>query len=126
MDLWLSTICLISERRKRNVLSGPSRRTEMETSEIKFGDCLAYAERLGADMVATGHYARVAEDNGRHTSTMLEARTLMFFFKLPVYSVRSGHVPVIANPALITASRNVSHPVLLRTPSDFSSDCLKA
>ena len=34
--------------------------------QIKFGDCLAYAERLGADMIATGHYARVSEDNGRH------------------------------------------------------------
>jgi len=28
--------------------------------QIKFGDCLAYARRLGADKVATGHYARVA------------------------------------------------------------------
>lgn len=28
---------------------------------IKFGDCLRYAERLGADVVATGHYARVRE-----------------------------------------------------------------
>jgi len=27
--------------------------------QIKFGDCLSYAERLGADLVATGHYARV-------------------------------------------------------------------
>ncbi len=29
--------------------------------QIKFGDCLAYARRLGADKVATGHYARVAQ-----------------------------------------------------------------
>lgn len=28
--------------------------------QIKFGDCLTYAKRLGADKVATGHYARVA------------------------------------------------------------------
>ncbi len=28
--------------------------------EIKFGDCLRHAKRLGADKVATGHYARVA------------------------------------------------------------------
>jgi len=32
--------------------------------QIKFGDCLQYAERLGADFVATGHYARVAESDG--------------------------------------------------------------
>jgi tRNA-specific 2-thiouridylase len=28
--------------------------------QIKFGDCLEYAMRLGADKIATGHYARVA------------------------------------------------------------------
>jgi len=30
--------------------------------EIKFGVCFDYARRLGADWVATGHYARVAHD----------------------------------------------------------------
>jgi tRNA-specific 2-thiouridylase len=30
--------------------------------EIKFGVCFDYARRLGADYVATGHYARVAHD----------------------------------------------------------------
>jgi tRNA-specific 2-thiouridylase len=30
--------------------------------EIKFGVCLAHAERLGADWFATGHYARTATD----------------------------------------------------------------
>ncbi len=34
--------------------------------QIKFGDCLAYAQRLGADKVATGHYARVVERDGRY------------------------------------------------------------
>ncbi len=34
--------------------------------QIKFGDCLSYAQRLGADKVATGHYARVAERAGRY------------------------------------------------------------
>lgn len=29
--------------------------------QIKFGDCLDYALRLGADKIATGHYARVAQ-----------------------------------------------------------------
>jgi tRNA-specific 2-thiouridylase len=30
--------------------------------QIKFGDCLDYAQRLGADKVATGHYARIGRD----------------------------------------------------------------
>lgn len=30
--------------------------------EIKFGDCLAHARRLGADWLATGHYARLRHD----------------------------------------------------------------
>lgn len=33
-------------------------------SEIKFKAFLDHALRLGADKIATGHYARVAEDNG--------------------------------------------------------------
>jgi tRNA-specific 2-thiouridylase len=34
--------------------------------QIKFGDCFEYALRLGADLVATGHYARVAEIDGAY------------------------------------------------------------
>ncbi|MBW3567322.1 MAG: tRNA 2-thiouridine(34) synthase MnmA [Proteobacteria bacterium] len=34
-------------------------------SEIKFKAFLDYAIRLGADRIATGHYARVREENGR-------------------------------------------------------------
>jgi tRNA-specific 2-thiouridylase len=34
--------------------------------QIKFGDCLEYAMRLGADKIATGHYARVAEVDGQY------------------------------------------------------------
>jgi tRNA-specific 2-thiouridylase len=34
--------------------------------QIKFGDCLEYAMRLGADKIATGHYARVAEVDGHY------------------------------------------------------------
>ena len=32
--------------------------------QIKFGDCLEYSMRLGADKVATGHYARIAKRDG--------------------------------------------------------------
>src|SRR5438093_86823 len=41
-------------------------------------------------------------------------------------SVRIGQVPVSANPARITASRNVSQPVLAVPASVSVSDCLKA
>ena len=41
-------------------------------------------------------------------------------------SVRIGHVPVTAKPARITASRNVSQPVLAVPVSLSLSDCLKA
>ena len=33
---------------------------------IKFGDFAAWAFKNGADKIATGHYARVAEENGKH------------------------------------------------------------
>ena len=33
--------------------------------QIKFGDCFDYALRLGAERVATGHYARLRHDAGR-------------------------------------------------------------
>ena len=35
-------------------------------TEIKFKAFLDYARRLGADRIATGHYARRVEQNGRH------------------------------------------------------------
>ena len=41
-------------------------------------------------------------------------------------SVRIGQVPLIAKPARITASRNVSQPVLAVPSSPSLSDCLKA
>ena len=44
---------------------------------------------------------------------------------LPDLSVLMGQVPVSANPALITASRKVSHPVEDVSPLEVS-DCLKA
>lgn len=33
--------------------------------EIKFGEFLSYAKRLGADFIATGHYARLKQISGR-------------------------------------------------------------
>ena len=40
--------------------------------EIKFGACFAHARRLGADLFATGHYARVGRDSDGHP-TLLRA-----------------------------------------------------
>jgi len=40
--------------------------------EIKFGLMLRYARRLGADRLATGHYAQLGEDNGQ--SILLKGR----------------------------------------------------
>lgn len=34
--------------------------------EIKFGVCLNYARRLGGELLATGHYARIVQEGGRH------------------------------------------------------------
>ena len=39
--------------------------------EIKFGVCFDHARRLGADYVATGHYARVGRDSGRDNGPRL-------------------------------------------------------
>jgi tRNA-uridine 2-sulfurtransferase len=39
--------------------------------EIKFGVCLRYAERLGGDLFATGHYARIAQ--GQEGPDLLKA-----------------------------------------------------
>jgi len=63
----------------------------------------------------------------RQTRTMLEARALVLelIMRLPS-SVRMGHVPVMANPALMTASKNVSQPVLAVPDSVSVSDCLNA
>jgi len=40
--------------------------------------------------------------------------------------IRIGHVPLIANPASMTAAKNVSHPVFVVPASPSLSDCLKA
>ena len=58
---------------------------------------------------------------------MLEAKA---FVPMPIIrfpsSVRMGHVPLTAKPDRITASRNVSQPVLTIPVLPFVSDCLKA
>lgn len=64
---------------------------------------------------------------GRQTSTMLEARALVpMLMDLAPRSVRMGQVPLTPKPALITASRKVSHPVEAVPASPELSDCLKA
>ena len=58
--------------------------------------------------------------------TMLEARAFVpMEITRPPRSVRTGHVPVMENPARITAPKNVSQPVLV-IPSFPTSDCLTA
>ena len=58
---------------------------------------------------------------------MLEARALVTIPTSRVaFSVRIGQVPVIAKPDRITASRNVSHPVLTTPVLPLVSDCLNA
>ena len=77
---------------------------------IKFGDCLTYARRLGADLVATGHYARIdlqgrspkllkGADPGKDQSYFLHAikpevlRGVLF----PLGGLRKEQVRQIAN-----------------------------
>ena len=73
-----------------------------------------------------GGNGRIGGARDRQTRTILEARAFTLTLRLPVYSVRTGQVPLIPNPALITASRNVPQPVLAVSPSLLLSDCLKA
>ena len=59
---------------------------------------------------------------------MLEARALVPMLIIATFpsSVRIGQVPLIPNPARITAPRKVSQPVLAVPSSPLASDCLKA
>ena len=58
---------------------------------------------------------------------MLEAKALESMPRIRLlFSVCIGHVPLLAKPDRITASRNVSQPVLTVPVSSFVSDCLKA
>src|SRR5690606_17504839 len=67
---------------------------------------------------------------GRHTNTIDDAKAFRITFTPVVNSVRIGHVPLIANPALMRLVSIVSHPVLAalsEPPVTFSvSACLKA
>ena len=64
---------------------------------------------------------------GRQARTILDARAFVPIATCRVFiSVRIGHVPLIAKPARITASRKVSQPVLAVPSSPALSDCLKA
>src|SRR5438552_4118735 len=66
------------------------------------------------------------DDRGLQVRTMLEASALRVFFRFVVYSVRIGQVPLIAKPARVTASRNVSQPVLAVPSSSSVSAWRKA
>ena len=63
----------------------------------------------------------------RQTRTMLEASAFDPITRMRYNcSVRIGHVPVMAKPAAITASKNVSQPVLETPRSSRLSACLNA
>ena len=68
---------------------------------------------------------RAASARGRHTRTILDARTFDPLFMPKSRSVRTGHVPLSVKPALITAARKLSQPVDA-VPSLLVSDCLNA
>ena len=71
--------------------------------------------------------AGAAAGRRRQTRTMLEAKALESMPRIRLlFSVCIGHVPLLAKPDRITASRNVSQPVLTVPVSSFVSDCLKA
>lgn len=64
--------------------------------EIKFGALLDYARRLGADTVATGHYARIATNGA---ARLLKGRDLAkdqsyFLHQVPESALRSAVFPV--------------------------------
>ena len=70
---------------------------------------------------------------GRQARTMEDARALIFLLRASIFSVRTGHVPVITNSAFESPSSMVSQPVDANAwfPFPFSilgsvSACLKA
>ena len=72
-------------------LDGARRRAHAESRracnrEIKFGVCFEHALRLGADLFATGHYARVGRDRGR--PSFCAARTRQGPELLPAHRCR--------------------------------------
>jgi tRNA-specific 2-thiouridylase len=80
--------------------------------EIKFGDCLRHALRLGADLLATGHYARIVQgadgpelhkgvDPGKDQSYFLHAVRREAFTKvlMPLGGLHKDEVRTLAREA---------------------------
>jgi len=80
--------------------------------EIKFGDCLHHAQRLGATRLATGHYARLVEgaggpelhkgvDDGKDQSYFLHAvpRERLGLAMMPLGSLHKPEVRALARSA---------------------------
>ena len=80
--------------------------------EIKFGDCLRHARRLGADLLATGHYARIVQgadgpqlhkglDPGKDQSYFLHAvhRTALAHALMPLGELHKQQVRELAHAA---------------------------
>jgi tRNA-specific 2-thiouridylase len=65
--------------------------------KIKFGALWSYARELGASQVATGHYAQVAERDGRwclHRSLDVAKDQTYFLFSLTQEQLAAAHFPV--------------------------------
>src|SRR6266850_4574428 len=92
--------------------------------------CKLRRDWLSSRLSEARNSRRVAEgasaDRGRQTRTMLEARAFKLLFIPSVLSVLTGHVPATERQEQITASRNVSQPVLAVPLLRFVSDCLNA
>lgn len=61
--------------------------------EIKFGEFLRYAQRLGADFIATGHYARIRRDaRGSHLMRAVDENKDQTYFLATVEASALDHV----------------------------------
>ena len=64
--------------------------------EIKFGDCLAHAKRLGAQWLATGHYARIRQsDDGPQLLKGLDPQKDQSYF---LHAVRRADFATVLMP----------------------------
>jgi tRNA-specific 2-thiouridylase len=67
--------------------------------EIKFGDCLQHARRLGADRLATGHYARLeAGPDGPELHKGVDAGKDQSYFLHAVHRERLAHAVMPLGP----------------------------
>ena len=64
--------------------------------EIKFGVCLRYAERLGGELFATGHYARIA--HGPNGPELLKARDGAKDQSYFLHAVNNSHLARVLMP----------------------------